>query len=104
MSDILGKIIANAKAKNKNIVLPEGEDKRVVKAACEVVKAGFARITLLGNKEEILAANPDVIEREHFERGKTLREQGSQFSDLFGVAGCQNDFHSISSFNFQTVL
>ena len=60
MSDILGKIIANAKAKNKNIVLPEGEDKRVVKAACEVVKAGFARITLLGNKEEILAANPDA--------------------------------------------
>ncbi len=60
MSDILGAIIEKAKAKNKNVVLPEGEDKRVVKAASEVVKAGFARVTLLGNKEEILAANPDV--------------------------------------------
>ncbi len=60
MSDILGEIIAKAKAKNKNIVLPEGEDKRVVAAACEVVKEGFARITLLGCREEILAANKNA--------------------------------------------
>ena len=60
MSDILGNIIASAKAKNKNIVLPEGEDGRVVKAASLVAEEGFARVTLLGDKEEILAANPTV--------------------------------------------
>ena len=53
MADILSEIKARAKAKNKNIVLTEGEDARVVSAAATVVKEGFARITLLGNKEEI---------------------------------------------------
>lgn len=60
MSDILSQIKERAKAKNKNIVLPEGEDKRVVAAAAAVVKEGFARITLLGNKEEIEKNNAGV--------------------------------------------
>ena len=60
MSDILSRIKARAKAKNKNVVLTEGEDKRVVEAAVKVVKEGFARITLLGNKEEIEKANAGV--------------------------------------------
>ena len=60
MADILSQIKARAKAKNKNIVLTEGEDKRVVAAAATVVKEGFARITLLGNKAEIEKANAGV--------------------------------------------
>lgn len=60
MSDILSQIKERAKAKNKNIVLSEGEDKRVVAAAAAVVKEGFARITLLGNKEEIEKNNAGV--------------------------------------------
>lgn len=60
MSNVLDSIVKNARALNKNIVLPEGEDKRVVKAASEVVKEKTARITLLGNYEQIKANNPDV--------------------------------------------
>ena len=60
MSDILAQIKQKAKEKNKNIVLPEGEDKRVVEAAAQVAVEGFARITLLGNKEEIAKNNPNV--------------------------------------------
>ena len=60
MADILSQIKQRAKAKNKNIVLPEGEDERVVVAAAAVVKDGFARITLLGNKEEIAQKNKGV--------------------------------------------
>lgn len=46
--------------KNCKIVLCEGEDKRVVEAAAECVEDGVARIVLLGNEEQIKAANPDV--------------------------------------------
>lgn len=49
-----------AKALNKNIVLPEGEDSRVVLAASESANEKLATITLLGNPEEIKKNNPDV--------------------------------------------
>ncbi len=57
---VLENIVKEASKLNKNIVLPEGEDSRVVIAAAEAVKEGIARITLLGNPEEIKAKNPDV--------------------------------------------
>lgn len=58
--DVLERIKQGAKAKNKTVVLPEGEDARVVKAASEIVKEGLASVVLLGNEEEIKKANPDV--------------------------------------------
>ena len=57
---VLENIVKEASKLNKNIVLPEGEDTRVVVAAAETVKEGVARVTLLGNPEKIKAANPDV--------------------------------------------
>ena len=59
-----GQFLADIKRRaaglNKRIVLPEGEDPRVVKAASEAVRQGIARITLLGKEDEIRKANPDV--------------------------------------------
>ncbi len=60
MSKVLDGIKKRAIALNKHIVLPEGEDARVVEAASVSVKEGVARITLLGNPEEIKAKNPNV--------------------------------------------
>lgn len=60
MSSILCEIKKRAAALNKTIVLPEGEDSRVVKAASDTVKEGVAKIIVLGNEEEIKAKNPDV--------------------------------------------
>ena len=56
----LEKIKEKAAALNKRIVLCEGEDSRVVKAASDAVKQKIARIVLLGNPEEIKKANPDI--------------------------------------------
>ena len=58
--NILDEIKNKAKALNKTIVLCEGEDKRVVKAASDTVKEGVARIVLLGDEQTIKAENPDV--------------------------------------------
>ena len=37
----------------KTIILPEGEDKRVLEAASKVIQEGFAKIILVGNREQI---------------------------------------------------
>ena len=46
MSKVLDNIKKRAAALGKTIVLPEGEDNRVVKAAAESVKEGIAKIVL----------------------------------------------------------
>ena len=60
MKNVLDEIKAKAKALKKKIVLCEGEDERVVKAAADATKEGVAEIVLLGNEAEIKKANPDV--------------------------------------------
>lgn len=60
MAGVLEDIKKNASLLGKRIVLPEGEDKRVVKASAEAIKEKLAKITLLGNEKEIKAQNPDV--------------------------------------------
>ncbi len=60
MRNILDEIKAKAKALQKTVVLCEGEDSRVVKAAADATKEGVAKIVLLGNEAAIKTANPDV--------------------------------------------
>ena len=60
MSNVLENIKKQAAALNKRIVLPEGEDSRVVVAAAQTVKEKLAQVVLLGNPDQIKAANPDV--------------------------------------------
>ena len=60
MSNVLENIKNQAKALNKCIVLPEGEDARVVEAAAKAVKEGLAKVVVLGNKDEIAKENPNV--------------------------------------------
>lgn len=60
MSNVLESIKKQAIAKSKTIVLPEGEDSRVVTAAAQAVKEGLAKIILLGNPEQIKKDNPSV--------------------------------------------
>lgn len=60
MSNVLENIKNQAKSLNKCIILPEGEDSRVVVAAVEAVKEGLARVVVLGNPEEMAKNNPGV--------------------------------------------
>ncbi len=50
---VIDSIRARAMQDKKTIVLPEGNDERVVKAAAIAVKEGFANAILLGKKEDI---------------------------------------------------
>jgi len=51
--NLIDQIKSSAKLANKTIVLPEGEEERTLKAADIVVKEGFAKIVLIGNREKI---------------------------------------------------
>ena len=58
--NLLEAIKTKAKAAGKHIVLPEGNDARVVRAAEIIAKEGVATVTLLGNKAEIQALCPEA--------------------------------------------
>jgi phosphate acetyltransferase len=60
--DLVKKLRDNAKAASKTIVLAEGEDERVVKAASILQQEKIANIVLLGNEEKIskLAEGLDI--------------------------------------------
>ena len=60
MSKVLDAIYAKAKSLGKTIVLPEGEDRRVVEASVIVANQGIAEVVLLGKESEILSANHDL--------------------------------------------
>ena len=54
-SKYINSLIAKAKNDIKTIVLPEGEDERVLIAAHLTAEDGFANIIVLGNEEKIKA-------------------------------------------------
>ena len=60
MNKVMESIKKRAAALNKHVVLPEGEDSRVVKAASDIVREGIARVTLLGDEKSIRQNNPSV--------------------------------------------
>ena len=47
---LIEKLKARARMRPQRIVLPEGEDPRIVTAAAAITQEGFAKITLLGRK------------------------------------------------------
>jgi phosphate acetyltransferase len=51
--DILNKIKERAAENKKRIVLPEGTEERILRAADEVLEEGFADIILIGNPDDI---------------------------------------------------
>ena len=53
--DLLEKIRKQAATRRKHIVLPEGNDERMLKAAEVLVSENICQVTLLGSEEEILS-------------------------------------------------
>lgn len=64
--DLLKQIKEQARLSQKRIVLPEGTEERTIHAANEIISENIAKITLIGNKSEILRKagelNCDAIE------------------------------------------
>src|SRR5580704_3930616 len=57
---LVEKFRARARVRLQRIVLPEGEDPRIVSAAAAIAREGFAKITLLGRKQIIGSVGSDL--------------------------------------------
>jgi phosphate acetyltransferase len=57
---LVEKIKARARTNPQRIVLPEGEDPRIVSAAAAATKDGYAKITLLGRRQIIASLAADA--------------------------------------------
>ncbi len=57
---LVEEIKARARARLQHIVLPEGEDPRVISAAAAIAREGYAKITLFGRKQIIAAAAAEL--------------------------------------------
>jgi phosphate acetyltransferase len=57
---LIEKLKARARARPQRIVLPEGEDPRIVAAAAAITREGFAKIALLGRKAIIESVATDL--------------------------------------------
>ncbi|WP_347840074.1 phosphate acetyltransferase [uncultured Draconibacterium sp.] len=53
-------LVAKAKSKKQHIVLPEGTDPRILLAATRLVDQNVVEVTLLGNREEIMAKAAEI--------------------------------------------
>jgi phosphate acetyltransferase len=57
---VVEKLKNRARVRPQRIVLPEGEDPRIVSAAAAIAREGFAKITLLGRKQIIDSVAADL--------------------------------------------
>lgn len=84
----LQKLIAKAQQDVQTIVLPEGEDERILKAACAVAEMKAAKLVILGNEAEIrayFAANgrsTDNIEIIEPEKSVKLQHYAEMFYEM----------------------
>jgi len=88
MSKFVDDMIEKAKTGFKTIVLPEGEDDRVIDAAGVVVKEKIAKVILLGNvdiirsKMQAKAISSDDIEVINPETSDKLQKYAELFYEL----------------------
>lgn len=81
MSKVIDGIIAKAQAGYKCIVLAEGEDERVVRAAVEITKRKIAKIVLLGDEQDIRAKHKDL----NFDGIKIINPQTSELRSKYSA-------------------
>ena len=84
----LQKLIAKAQQNVQTIVLPEGEDERILKAAHAIAEMKAAKLVILGNEAEIKAYfaangwNTDNIEIAEPEKSAKLQQYAEKFYEM----------------------
>lgn len=90
-------LLQRAKQQQKHIVLPEGEDPRILEAACELHHLGIVKITLLGVQEQIekkaIEMNLDISDIPIINPGKSpnFNAYAETFYDLRKHKGANMD-------------
>ena len=80
MASFIDTLIDRAKADKKTIVLPEGNDDRILEAAQEALAQGIANIIILGDADEIAAKGFDLEGATIIDPATSDKQEG--FADL----------------------
>jgi len=93
--DLLGQIIARAKANKQRIVLPEAEEERTLCAADRVLAEDIADLILIGNPEKVNALAKEkglknigkatLIDPENYERSEEMAEKLAEIRKKKGM-------------------
>lgn len=59
---LMDEIKQKARANNKTVVLPEGEEPRTIQAAAKIVQEGIAHVVMLGDESKIAAMNESNVD------------------------------------------
>lgn len=102
------KLIEKTKQNVKTIVLPEGEDERVLKAAHEVAQIKAAKLIILGNEAEIKSYfannnwNLDGIEIIEPEKSPDLQKYADMFYEMRKEKGVtpEDAFKQMHNYNY----
>ncbi|MCH3913856.1 MAG: phosphate acetyltransferase [Acidaminococcaceae bacterium] len=90
---LLVQIREKARKLQKTIVLPEGQDQRIIEAAAEIVKQGLAKPVVIGDAERIkrvagdLGLSMDGVEILELEKTGHLDEYATEFAKLRAKKG-----------------
>ncbi|MBP3885402.1 MAG: phosphate acetyltransferase [Olsenella sp.] len=85
MSDFLQRMKDKAKADKKTIVLPEGEDPRVLEAAAEISAEGIADLIILGDPDKINIKGVTVIDPKNGGKHEAYAEKFAELRAKKGV-------------------
>jgi len=88
--DVVGSIVAKAKASLHKIVLPEPEDERVLRAAQKIAKEKIAKLVLLGDYDEIktdmknlnIEIDSEFIEIINPKKYENIDQYANEFTEL----------------------
>lgn len=110
MSQFISNIISRAQSNLQTIVLPEGSDTRVVKAARSIVDRGIARVVLLGAPDIVSSHGIDVsgISVVDPSASDKLESYAEKFAELRANKGVTLDqarqqMHDVSCFGVMMV-
>lgn len=99
MQKFLQKVKRKAKKSPQTIVFPEGTEERILQASAKILKEGFAKIALVGNKNEIqkkakeldLELDFDQIRIEDPKKSKLIEKFTEEFYQLRKHKGLNKD-------------
>ena len=85
MSSFLEQMKSQAKAAQKTIVLPEGEDPRTIEAARQIVAEGLANLIILGDPNTISVEGVTVIDPKTADRHEAYAQKFAELRAKKGV-------------------
>lgn len=109
MSKLMDEVFLKAKSLKKHIVLPEGEEDRIISAAKEIVKKQIAKVTLIGDRTVIekkagILKSIDIINPAEYEKTAEYADLLFELRKSKGLSREQSQTLALNPLYFATLM